>query len=413
MVLEERAATSRWVRPPSPERAALAAGVASMVLFFWFALVTPPGLPYDEPSHFGTVQHYAEHHSMPEMGDDGVTYEAQNGPVYYATAAVSYRVADAVGSRSFAFDVTRVAGAIAWGATLWLTYVCVSRLLGRVEGAASVALVGLNPAILAVVSSVQNDGLAIALCVGGLAIALTTIESRELRVPVAAAFGALVGVAALTKLHSAVVLGVAFIVMVVAAARDRARVILAGAATAALVTAWWFVRNVHLYGDLTGRAGVRRTGVDFPAEELSPGGLWRFGRGVFGYLWTPAEYYRNLVDTPVVFELAAIALSLAAVIGLVRSRPRFTTTGAAMTVIAAVFCVTLAALYFTVSTLAGRLLYPLAPLYAAALILGFRGWGPRGARALVAATIVVQVSLSIVMLRDLASLPTGPWAIAL
>ena len=38
--------------------------------------IVPPGTPYDEPSHFGTVQYYATMHRMPVLGQPGVSYEA-------------------------------------------------------------------------------------------------------------------------------------------------------------------------------------------------------------------------------------------------------------------------------------------------------------------------------------------------
>jgi 4-amino-4-deoxy-L-arabinose transferase-like glycosyltransferase len=396
--------------------AVLAAGAVaaiSSVLFVAFAMIAPAGLPYDEPSHFGTLEHYAVNHAMPVMGEPGVSYEAQNGPVYYASTAPMFRAVDATASRSSAFHAARLWGLLAWIATLWFTFVCVRHLMDARSAAVAVALIGLNPAIIAVASSIQNDGLTIALCVAALVLAIRSIERGEVSTRQALAFGALAGVAILTKLHAVLVVGPAFVAMVVAAPRHRWRVLAVCAGSVALISGWWFVRNQRLYGDWTGRAGVRRTGVDFPPEDLTVRGVWTFARGVFGYLWTPAEYYRNIIDTPRWYEVVAILLTGFAIVGLVRVRPAFTRAGASMSAVAGVFCVVLAVLYFTASSLAGRLLYPLAPLYAAVLILGFRGWGSRASRAFLAATIAAQFTLALVVLRDLASIPDGGWSIAL
>jgi hypothetical protein len=223
----------------------------------------------------------------------------------------------------------------------------------------------------------------------------------------------LAGVGVLVKLHT---LFVSVPVLAILALRHRihrGRAVLGAAVAFLLVAGWWFAWNLHQYGDLTGRRGVQRTGVEFPAEELSPGGLWRFARGVFGYLWTPAEYFRNTVDTPVIFELLAVAITAVAIVGLLRARRRPAGASLAACAIAVAFCLGLAFLYFTVSTLAGRLLYPLAPLYAVALVSGLAAWGRRAATVLVGVTLATYLALAVVMLHAVATLPDGPWRIAL
>lgn len=76
-----------------------AAAVATTALGLWFALRVPLGLPYDEPAHWGTVLAYASGHRLPVLGDPGVPYEAQMGPVYYTLAAVLLGVTGARTSR--------------------------------------------------------------------------------------------------------------------------------------------------------------------------------------------------------------------------------------------------------------------------------------------------------------------------
>jgi D-alanyl-D-alanine carboxypeptidase (penicillin-binding protein 5/6) len=400
------------VRRASPPLLAIVVGLSAL-LFVLFAALVPPGLPYDEPSHFGTVEQYAQRRALPVMGDPGVTYEAQNGPVYYASSAAVYEVADGVAGRDAGFYVVRLATLPVWLATLGFTYVLLRRLLTAPRAIAALAIVALNPAILAVVASVQNDALSMLLCLVALVFVAREFDRRELRVLHAAVFGLLAGLAALTKLHTLFVTAPAAVVLFVRARRDRVKATIAGGAAFLVVAGWWFAWNRNQYGDLTGRAGVRRTGVEFPAEELTAGGMWRFARGVFGYLWTPAEYFRNTVDTPVVFEALAVLLTSAAVLGLVMRPRRPAPIVTAYVAIAATFCLGLSVLYFTASTLAGRLLYPLAPLYAAALVTGFFAWGRRRGVALVGLMLATYITLAVVMLRDVAALADGPWHIAL
>ena len=78
-----------------------------------YAFVTPAGLPYDEPSHWATVQYYADHGRMPVLGDKGVTYEAQMGPVAYVADAVIVRIADTLGfGAETAFRLVRLFGVL-------------------------------------------------------------------------------------------------------------------------------------------------------------------------------------------------------------------------------------------------------------------------------------------------------------
>jgi hypothetical protein len=56
--------------------------VLSLALGIAYAWIVRPGLPYDEPSDWSTVLYYADHRQMPVLGDPGVTYEAQMGPLH-------------------------------------------------------------------------------------------------------------------------------------------------------------------------------------------------------------------------------------------------------------------------------------------------------------------------------------------
>ena len=63
--------------------------LVSAALGVLYLVAMPPGLPYDEPSHWLNVQYYLEHRRLPVVGDPGVTYEAQMGPVAYVLLAVA------------------------------------------------------------------------------------------------------------------------------------------------------------------------------------------------------------------------------------------------------------------------------------------------------------------------------------
>ena len=95
-----------------------------------YAFVTPAGLPYDEPSHWATVQYYVDHGRMPVLGDEGVSYEAQMGPVAYVADAVIVRVADALGlGAETAFRLVRLFGVLQLAALV----VVLGALMARVS----------------------------------------------------------------------------------------------------------------------------------------------------------------------------------------------------------------------------------------------------------------------------------------
>ena len=97
-----------------------------------YAFVIPAGLPYDEPSHWATVQYYADHGRMPVLGDKQVTYEAQMGPVAYVADAVIVRLADALGfGAETAFRLVRLFGVLQLAALVLVSGALIARVVSR------------------------------------------------------------------------------------------------------------------------------------------------------------------------------------------------------------------------------------------------------------------------------------------
>lgn len=113
-----------------------------------FALVTPAGLPYDEPSHWNTVRYIAANWRLPVLGEPGVTYEAQQTPLYYMMAAPLSLLPNG-------FLAVRLFGVVGHGLVTFLTWLLVRRILPE---ASVVALIGagfmaLNSVLLAIAGS--------------------------------------------------------------------------------------------------------------------------------------------------------------------------------------------------------------------------------------------------------------------
>ncbi len=127
------------------------------------------------------------------------------------------------------------------------------------------ALGGLNPQVLFINASVNNDTLLTLLCTGALWLLLALLQrpthNALWRTTIA---GALLGLAALTKISGLVLWPVAGLVVLTAAVRamqtgDRRRALLVAATQlftmfglAALICGWWYLRNMQLYGDWLG-----------------------------------------------------------------------------------------------------------------------------------------------------------------
>lgn len=276
----------------------LAAGCA-------YAVVMPAGLPYDEPSHWSTVQYIAANWRLPVLGDPGVTYEAQQAPLYYLMAAP-------ISSLPNGFLMVRLFGVVGHGLVVLLTWIVIRRVLPE-EGAAWLAgagFIALNPVLIAIAGTVQNDTWALVFGVWAMTIAAR--GTGQANGPWSdVLLGAVMGAAILTKL-SMVPVFIGVCIWLVWRRRFLAtlKVVLA----AALVSGWWFVRNMVLYGDLTGQSAVARTGVTFPHAELSAKYI---AQSVLAYLTVPTEYVRNVIAAPNFVDGLALFTGLAIAAGLV------------------------------------------------------------------------------------------------
>ncbi|WP_088319346.1 hypothetical protein [Kineosporia sp. R_H_3] len=268
------------------------------------ALVVPLGLPYDEPSHWQYVLHVASTWTLPVVGaDPSISHEGVQAPLTYLLYALVARVVQLLGGDQTTQFLASRALAVVW---LWLCCTLLEHVVRRAApNATSLAVrtgVGvtlLNPVVVAVGSSVQNDVPALAVAAAVFYVAFT--PGRH--VPVTT--GLLIGLTLLTKVTMwpvAVVAGV----FLLRRHGWRAATVTTGVATA--VFGWWLVRNELLYGDLTGASAISRIGVEFP--PLGWHGLAtpvHLARSTVTFLWIPVEYYRNTITAPLWIEAVVVA----------------------------------------------------------------------------------------------------------
>ena len=298
------------------------------------AIVVAPGLPYDEPSHWANVLFVAENRSLPVLGDADVTYEGQQAPLYYVAAAV---VASVFGEGGFL--AVRLLGVVGHVLLTGLTAVILQSIVREraLVAIAGTAFVALNPMLIVMSASVQNDTWALVWGFAAVAFSIRRVGGQ--RWVQGVIVGVLSSFAILTKVSLApLLLGIVLAYVL----RRRFVEALSAVAVTAVLTSWWFVRNFLLYGDLTGQSAVARTGAIFENAATTPLALLR---AVLTYLTLPTEYLRNTIAAPEWVDLSALLIGVALATGtllvVIRERRRY--VGWGLLVVGAAAIVSLAA----------------------------------------------------------------------
>jgi hypothetical protein len=293
----------------------------SALLGLAFVALVKPGLPYDEPSHWLNVLYFAGHHRIPTIGDPSVSYEAQQPPLAYVVAALVEGPMRVVTSLKGAFYAARIVGGVEWLIALVFAW----RLLGRLVPDSPVgrpvafAFLALNPMLLAMAWSVQNDSLALLIGFAAIDYA-STVGRRSIDGLHGAVLGAIVAAGVLTKLTDwALVVAIPLWLVLVPRARRPWRAVLAFGGSLAGLSGWWFIRNMVLYGDPLGRGKAAAESGGFGPYPLSGlHSLAHVTENVITYLWLPTEYWRNVVHASGGVKGLVLVMSLVVlVIGLI------------------------------------------------------------------------------------------------
>ena len=282
--------------------------VATAVLGAIAAFAVPAGLPYDEPAHWSNTLYLAEHHALPVVGAPGVGYEGQQAPAYYVVAAL---LVSLLGSGPAGFFAVRLFGVLGAVLMTWLVARLLQRALPRRPAAvvAGTAFIALNPMLIVMSASVQNDTWSLVAGFAALGVALDV--RRERPWPRGALIGLLSALAIMAKITTAPLVVALLVVLLV---RRRWREVLLSAAVLAAGCGWWVLRNLALYGDLTGQAGVDAAGYRFAAGATTPFAL---AREALTYLTLPDEYLRNVFSAPSWVDALAVLAGVVLLAGAI------------------------------------------------------------------------------------------------
>ena len=354
---ETRAISSRRsvARREWPILAILAAYLALAVTY---GLVNPLFEAPDEPQHFWFIKHVADHGALPVQGEQGVETWAQEGsqpPLYYLVSApllvlidtddaaellwfnphVNMGVPLKEGNKNvyihtarerfpwrgtaLALHLVRLLSTLMGAGTVLATY-GIMRLVfpqQRALAAAAAALNAFTPQFLFISSAANNDNL-VTLLSSWTLYAILRLWARPLSWRAGLSLGLLAGLATLAKLSGLGLLALIGLALLILCRQGRPwpTLLAIGAtagAVAALVAGWWFLRNLRLYGDLTGLSAMLDV---FGWREVTPGlaALLGEAEGLRISYWAIFGWF-NILSYPPLYKLLD-ALLLVAVAGL-------------------------------------------------------------------------------------------------
>lgn len=389
--------------------------IAFLGLGLAYARVTPAWQAPDEPAHFNYVTYEAQRGQLPVLqpGDypagrvpigpevrladiSGFRYEAHQPPLFYALAAVVYKLHASV----FALRALSVMfGAALLPVAFWIARSAVPGQPWVWLGTAAVS--GFIPMHLFVAGSVENDTLADLV----LAVLLLAVLARW----PPAWLGILFGLALLTK--ATIYLPALLLILValfVARKGATALLVVQVAATTIVVAGWWFVRNGLTYGwsdVLIQERQAEVAGSQTHTGGLGLGQLWNFVATSFHSFW--GQFGWMSIPLPERDYRLLIALTIACTVGwvivLVR-RPKFDgRTALALALTWAGVVASSIGYNLTFLQPQGRYLFPALVPIALAYVVGFAALFPRRSQpyATVALALALFVFSAYTLQRDL------------
>jgi 4-amino-4-deoxy-L-arabinose transferase-like glycosyltransferase len=412
-----------------------------------YSIIVPPFEASDELWHYPMVKYVADHWVLPVQDPENTGPWRQEGsqpPLYYALAAaatfwidtsdmptlralnpqVDNGVATPDGNINLvvhdpareafpwrgtvlAVHLIRFLSVLMGAAAVALTYLIVREVLPDepILALGAAAIHAFTPMFIFISGAVNNDNLVVPLSNLALLILLRMANDRS-RTPTHGrlavrylSLGLVLGLATLTKTSSLAITVLTALVVTLRAVRRRSwtEFLVGGAATLLpllAITGWWFLRNLRLYGDLTGfdRFLVILGARDVPADVAQ---LWRERSsflagywGNFGGLNVPMASwtYAVLNAVLVVAALGLLVLLLRQIAGT-QHRLAILRAPFAVSPLALVLCILWALGVFLPWLLwwarltwssQGRLVFPAISVWSMLLALGLAGWLPRG-----------------------------------
>jgi 4-amino-4-deoxy-L-arabinose transferase-like glycosyltransferase len=407
--------------------------VAYIALGSLYALRTPAWQAPDEPAHYNYIRAIVETHALPvlqasdydqaylekltseyfppSLSVDGIRYEGWQPPLYYLLAAPIFA---ATGGSLVA---VRLFTLLLGSGVIVLTWRVARAVAPAAPGVALAAagFVAFLPQHLAMNASANNDALTEVIIVLGLWLLARAMLARSGDRPHEwPLLGLVLGLGFLTKLTAYPMAGLIAVALGLIARRRAwsirrfVTVVLQVYIPAILLGAFWWVRNILVYGGLDFLATTRHDSivVDQPrtADKLAQWGVklyvQRFIQTTFQSFWGQFGWMGVVMDQRVYLALLVYGAGL--LVGLVAAATLFRRSGrrlrpeqvdlAALLAVAVVLAVLVYVYYnLTFVQFQGRYLYPALAIIALGAALSLRAW----ARWLVGFVIPSQATLAL------------------
>lgn len=407
-------------RRTGPIRVLIVALLAAHVaLAAWYSLVIPLGEAPDEVDHFGVIRHLVQHRHLPSSEE---VHEAVQPPLYYLLGAAAtvwirdngayvplanadFDLSDPLAPHNLLLHPASEAWPLRGWALSWhlarfvsvglgaVTVWCVFRLgrelfPNRPEiGLGMAALTAYTPQFLFMSAVLSNDNAAAATSALGLWQVAALLRRKALHPRRLALLGSLLGLGLLSKSSLIALVPIVALAILIVWRQDRSRTIrtllfawLLTFGVTALLSGWYYIRNLVVFGDLLGLSFVQAT------NPLRTGPLtldvltWLF-RGLsrsfwLGWIGIALDEWLYLV-----IHMLCLAGLLGFLVWLVRGW-RQIATYVRWTIVLLVLHVgiTLSSLIqwtaLVEGTDQGRLIYPLLPAVMLILVAGLLLWLP-------------------------------------
>jgi hypothetical protein len=413
--------------PADSDRRKRAAGrllAVVLVLFVGLGVIYSRVVPVfekpDEYMHYFYVQHLLDERSLPIVGQGGEQLWGQEGtqpPLYYALAALVLSPIDTGDARqllwlnpqrnlgnpgdpgnknavvhpagqgsplkgaALAVHVARWLSLILGAGTVVVTYYIVRRILPYrpLLAAAAAAISAFIPQVLFISTSVSNDSLITfltALTLWQLVAFIGRPARREL-IPYLG-LGTTLGLVALAKLGGLVLIPFSGLILAWLAWRRRSwwPLIPGGLVVGGLVllvSGWWYLRNLQLYGDLTGLSAMASAMGGREPLQLTWAAIRDEFFGLRASFWGLFGWFSILMPRWI-YTFLDVTTALA-LVGLMRwfGRGRAGAHPAVAWMLVWVSIMGISLARWTLMTIAsqGRLLFPALPAIALALAIGW------------------------------------------
>lgn len=247
---------------------------------------------------------------------------------------------------------------------------------------AATAIVALNPQFIYLSGAINND---IVAALAGASLILVSVRLIRTGITPGAVIsvGVISGLALLAKLQIAALGPVVALAVVIAVRRARPmrpwpipalRLILIVGAIAMLISGWWFIRNVRLYGEPTGMQRLSKMWGGRDALD----NLWAIGQGLpqlWASLWGQFGY--GQIPLPNTMYRLALIGTLLCLSGLLKPRKQLPSSATLALLVAAICLCSIVVAYYMAANPAGamgRFLFPVLPPFAILVVLGLQQW---------------------------------------